>query len=106
MSPKPLDPERLAQLTERAHRLGKLKEHESWGELRALFEERRDKHYNGLLKQLLAGVEVDQRQIDRLAGFFKGAEWLLDNPDMAIDSLERALLKAERLQALTEEVNS
>jgi hypothetical protein len=30
----------------------------------------------------------------------------LDNPQMAEESLKRALEKAERLQAITEEVNS
>ena len=102
---KPLDPEKLAQLTERAHRLGKLKEHESWAELRGLFEERRARHYERLQKQLLAGGEIDQRYIDRLAGFFKGAQWVLDNPEMAEKSLDSAIRKAELLQTITEEVN-
>ena len=100
------DPEKLARITERAARLGQLKEHPSWAELRALFEERRAKHYESLTRQLLAGAEIDQRHVDRTAGFFKGAEWILNNPDQAEDSLQRALEKAERLQALTEEVTS
>lgn len=100
------DPERLAALTQRAERLGKIKEHESWAELRALFEERRDKHYKSLTSRLLAGAEIDQRHVDRTAGFFHGAQWILDHPDLAEASLKRALERAERLQAITEEVTS
>lgn len=103
---KPLDPEKLAALAARAERLGRIKDHPSWHELRALFEERREKHYASLTSRLLAGAEIDQRQIDRTAGFFRGAEWILNNPDQAQDSLKRALEKAERLQAITEEVTS
>ena len=101
-----LNPERLALLAERAERLGQIKDHPSWPELRALFEERRDKHYRNLTRQLLAGTAMDQRLIDRTAGFFHGAEWILDHPDQAEQSLKRALEKAERYRAITEEVTS
>lgn len=103
---KPLDPDRLAAIADRAQRLSQLKQHESWQELRVLFEERRQKHFENLTSRLLAGAEVDQRHVDRLAGFFRGAQWILDNPDLAEASLEAALKKAERLQTIKEEVQS
>lgn len=103
---KPPDPDKVRALSDRASRLGKLKEHESWAELRALYEERKKKHFDALTRQLIAGTAVDQRYVDRMAGFFRGAEWLLDNPDMAEESLARALKKAERLQAITSEVTA
>lgn len=87
-------------LQARAFRLGKLKEHESWQELRSLFEERKQKHYTSLTKQLIDGAEIDQRWVDRIAGFFRGAQWILDNPDQAEKSLESALKKAQLFQAL------
>jgi hypothetical protein len=97
------NPDRVAQLQERAARLGELKEHPSWQELRSVFEARRRKHYDNLSRQLIAGSEVDQRYVDRMAGFFKGAEWLLDNPDFAESSLRAALKRAELFGALSEE---
>lgn len=97
------DPEKIADLTVLASRLGELKQHPSWGELRQLFENRRRKHFDLLARQLLAGNEVDQRYVDRMAGFFKGAEWILDHPDLAESSLKTALKRAELFEALTEE---
>lgn len=96
------DPDKVAALQERATRLGQLKTHPSWAELRALFEERRRKHYDNLARQLVAGAEIDQRYVDRMAGFFKGAQWLLDNPELAESSLKAALKKAELFEALHE----
>jgi hypothetical protein len=98
------DPEKVAALAQRAQRLSKLKDHESWGELRALFEERQRKHFDNLTRQLLAGAEVDQRYVDRMAGFFRGAQWLLDNPEMAETSLRTALRRAELFQELQKEI--
>ena len=99
---KALDPVRVANLADRAARLGQLKDHDSWAELRTLFEERRAKHYKSLTDQLMAGSEIDQRYVDRTAGFFKGAQWILDNPDLAESSLASALRKAELLAGTTE----
>lgn len=98
------DPEKVARLQERAVRLGELKAHPSWAELRAVFEERRRKHFDSLTKQLVAGLDVDQRHVDRMAGFFKGAEFVLDFPDLAESSLETALKRVELFEALHEEV--
>lgn len=96
------DPEKVAALSQRAGRLHELKEHPSWAELRALFEERRDKHFKNLSRQLIAGAEVDQRYVDRMAGFFRGAQWILDNPEQAEQSLKTALQKAQLFEALQE----
>lgn len=99
-----LSPDRLADLRQRAARLSELKSHPSWAELRALLEERKSKRFGQVQRQLIDGVSVDQRYIDRMAGFFKGAEWILDNPDMAEHSLERAVSKAQMMGMLKEEL--
>jgi len=91
-----VDPDRLAALTNRAARLGELKETPAWTELRVQVQERKDAIYGAFLKRLQAGEPVDQREVDRTAGFFKGMETLLDYPDLADTRLRRALDRAER----------
>jgi hypothetical protein len=104
--PKPLSADQLAGLKVRAARLSELKSHPSWAELRALLEERKARRFGQVQRQLIDGLAVDQRYLDRLAGFFKGAEWILDNPDMAEQSLERAVEKALRQGVLSKEMVS
>lgn len=83
---------------ERARTLAKLAEHEGWKLLRELLEERKGKHLKRIASLLVARSEasVTQREIDYIAGFWHGAEWLLNNPDLHEQKLERALLKAQR----------
>jgi hypothetical protein len=102
--PKALSADKLAEIKVRAARLSELKSHPSWAELRALLEERKARRFGLLQRQLIDGIAVDQRYLDRLAGFFKGAEWILDNPDMAEQSLERAVERALREGLLGKEL--
>lgn len=101
-----LSADKLADLRTRAARLSELKSHPSWAELRSLLEERKARRFDQVTRQLVAGEPVDQRYIDRMAGFFKGAEWILDNPDMAEQSLERAIDKARLMGLLEKEMVS
>lgn len=101
---KALDPDRVAALRERAAKLGELKQHPSWAELRQLLEERKSRRFQSMQRELIHGTPVDQRYVDRMAGFFKGAEWILDNPDMAEQSLERAVSKAQMMGLLEKEM--
>lgn len=101
---KPPDPEKVAQLQERATRLGELRAHPSWAELCEVVAEKKAARFEQLRKNLLSGEPVDQRYIDRLAGFFMGAEFVLERPDLAEASLATALKKAELFEALNEEV--
>lgn len=48
----------------------------------------------------MQGELPSKEEIAFLKGFWGGAEWILDNPDKALQSFESALKKA---QALTEE---
>lgn len=91
---KPPDPNAVAALRDRTVKLSQLREHPSWAELQLVLEERKAKVFGTIQRQLIEGVEVDQRWIDRVAGFFKGAEWILDNPDMIEQKLEREVKRA------------
>ena len=94
------DADTVAKKRDRAARLGELREHPSWAELRAVLEERKAVYFRSLQRQLINGSAVDQRYIDRVAGFFKGAEWILDNPDLAEKSLQNAIKRATRMGLL------
>ena len=93
------DADTVAKKRDRAARLGELREHPSWAELRAVLEERKAVHFRSLQRQLMAGYH-DQRYVDRMSGFFKGAEWILDNPDLAEKSLQNAIKRATRMGLL------
>ncbi|MBI3936400.1 MAG: hypothetical protein HY323_05440 [Betaproteobacteria bacterium] len=97
LTPRPPDPDELVRLSERAVKLQALADHPAWPELRARVEERRDKHMRSLLRRLTAGGALDQREIDRQAGFWKGALFVLDNPELAEKDLQNAIamVKAE-----------
>lgn len=97
---RPPDPDAVAALRDRTVKLSQLREHPSWPELRSCLEERKTKTFAGIQRQLVSGVAIDQRWLDRVAGFFAGAEWLLDNPDMTEQKLQRAV---ERAALFTEE---
>ena len=93
--PKPISAEKLSALKTRTAKLSELKSHPSWAELHAVLEERKTKRFDAIQRQLIEGVPVDQRYLDRIAGFFKGAEWILGNPDQSEKSLAVAVQKAQ-----------
>jgi hypothetical protein len=93
---KPVDHDELAFLAERSARLQKLTEYPEWAELRALTEERRDFYMTNLTKRLTNGSAVDQREIDRHAGFWKGALAVLEYPAAVEKKLETVLKRAQQ----------
>ena len=100
---RPPDPDKVAALRDRSVRLSELKDQPSWAELRSVLEERKAKTFEQIQRQLIEGVAIDQRWLDRVAGFYKGAEWILDNPDLTEQKLIVALKKSRLSEALTEE---
>lgn len=52
-------------------------------------------YHNKLARRLTTGglyaPPLDQREIDYQRGFFAGARWILDNPEMAEGELRKAL---------------
>lgn len=80
-----------------ARELAKLKDHPSWDILRGEYEKKRDGYFNRLSLRLMSGgaraATVDQREIDYQRGFWAGAKWVIDNPDLAETALADALKK-------------
>lgn len=99
-----MDAEHVTQVKRRSSRLSELKDHPSWPELQAALDDRKEKTLTGITRQLMAGEPVDQRYLDRVAGFYVGAQWILDNPDLNERRLTAVLAKAELLGLLEGEV--
>ncbi len=74
-----------------------LVQHPSWPLLREIFNARKKAQLSDLANSLISGDEVDQRKIDRIAGFWIGANWVLSNPELAERSLKQALAHVERM---------
>lgn len=78
-----------------ARELSKLRDHPSWETLRSEYEKVRREEEERLLRKLTASginaAPIDQREIDYRRGFWAGAQWLLDNPDLADAALAAAL---------------
>jgi hypothetical protein len=83
-------------LTNRALVLAELKTHPSWEELGRVVAERKEAFYRSMTKRLIAGALIDQREIDRAAGYYEGLEDLLRAPDKAENKMRRAHERAER----------
>jgi hypothetical protein len=99
-----VDIEDVSRQKRRTSILSELKDNPSWAELQRALDDYQARKFAAFSRRLIAGEEVDQRYIDRLAGFFIGAQWILDNPDLNEQKLEAKLRKAELLGLLEGEV--
>lgn len=103
--PKPLDPDALVALSERAQRLKALTEHPGWVELRATLEERRDLKAASLASRIVGKENersrklpqpVSEDEILRNRLFWAGAFAVLDTPEAVESKLETATRRAQR----------
>lgn len=103
---KPPDPERLATLSEKAQRLSALKDQPGWADLTAIVEREERKYFDLQLRQLRNGEQGDPVDIKAHSVAFDLIRYLLAHPEKAETSLKRAIDKAERVQAIREEVTA
>lgn len=91
---------RIRELGDRARELAKLMEHPSWDLLRLELDAKRSQFMARKTRELISGGihadPVNQREIDYQRGFFAGAEWILNNPEMAEATLKKALERMGR----------
>lgn len=90
---------KIALLGDTANELAKLKEHPSWDVLKRVFADARQRAEKKMAREMFSGGEnhpaLDQREVDYRRGFLRGAQAVLDHPELA----EKAFLKAmERTQ--------
>lgn len=83
---------------ERAARLAPLKESLAWKELRVVVAERQERHQKMLMRHLLSGKPVDQRYIDRMAGYLDGMNDLLNDPEKSDNDFVSALSRYEKAE--------
>ena len=92
--------DQIRVLGDRAQQLSKLTEHPSWATLKEELGRVREMYQTKLSRKLTTGginaPPLDQREIDYQRGFFAGAKWILDNPDLAESTLQTALDRRER----------
>ena len=98
--------DQLALTEQRAVRLRGLREHPGWAELESVIAERKEFHYRKLHRALIEGEVVDQRLIDRMAGYFDACEDLLKRPDMANRAFASALARYQKAELAKEGVSS
>lgn len=89
---------RVAKAGDVARELGKLKDHEAWPVLRQRFEELQQADVQQLARKIIVSGTVDPAAVQARHGFWKGAEWVLNNPDLAEIALKQALRALERTQ--------
>jgi hypothetical protein len=102
----PPDPERIAVLTEQAFALGQLKEQPGWAILTEIANRKIEQEAARITKSVLRGVPPTPQQCHYLNGCIETVKAILAHPEKAEQSLADALKKAERFQAITEEVSS
>lgn len=98
-----LDPERVAALTEKAARLGKLKDQPGWADLVAIVDRDETRYFDRQMRTLRNGDTPDPVDVRAHSLAFSLVRYLLAHPEKAEDALGRALDRAERLGALTRE---
>lgn len=98
-----VDADTIRVLGDRARELAKLADHPSWPVLKGEMARVRGVYQARLARRLTTGginaSPLDQREIDYQRGFFAGAQWILDNPEMAEATLAKALERRERERA-------
>lgn len=82
---------RTAILGDYARDLGKLKDEPSWEILRERFEAMKKADVESLARKILTGTTPDAEHLAERRGFWKGAQWVIDNPDLAQQAFDRAM---------------
>ena len=95
----PVDPEKERVLRQQQERLSSLAAHPGWEDLKNIFEARKEKDLKRVaLTAIMGDKAADQRELDRIHGWWAGCSWLLRNPDMAESSLKKALAAAQLME--------
>lgn len=104
MRPRPIDPDKLATITENAAKLGQLKTQPGWQVLTTIYQREEKRYFDAQFRKMRNGEPVDQEEIRAHRLAFDLVDYLLKHPEKAEATLSRALERAERLGAIREEV--
>lgn len=95
-------------IAEDARIFGELMEQPGWQRLIERIEREKDEYLHDIARRLLDGrkeIAVDQREIDFMAGFYKGALYVLKHPEVAEKSFTKAAHLAWVLDEADQEVD-
>jgi len=84
---------KIRAVAEDAKVFGELRDQRGWQRLVERLANEKDEYMLDIAARLLANKEVPQREIDFMAGFYKGADYVLKHPEKA----EESFVKASRL---------
>ena len=91
-------------IAEDARIFGELMSQPGWQRLMERLTKEKDEYLLDIAKRLLDGREVDQREIDFMSGFYKGALYVLKHPEEAEKSFEKAARLAWVFEGQEQEV--
>jgi hypothetical protein len=87
-------------IEQRGAALAALSKHPSYNEWVAEIHRRKERDLRKLVTDALrSGKPVDQREFDRVRGFWQGAEYAVGVPEHAEDTLTKALERARAEEA-------
>jgi hypothetical protein len=91
---------RVREIVREARLYDSLRENEAWQRLAQRVREARDRYLTDVARRLMSGREVSKEEIAYMRGFYYGARWIIEHPEEAEKSLERAARAAWRMAAL------
>lgn len=91
---------RVHRVIEEARLYDSLRENVAWQKLAQRVRDDKDRYFASIARRLMSGAKVDQREVDYMRGFYFGARWIIEHPEEAEKSLERAARAAWRMVLL------
>lgn len=91
---------KVQEIVKEAALYDSLRENDAWKRLAQRVREDRDRYLTGVAGRLMAGKDVSKEEIAYMRGFYFGAKWIIEHPEEAEKSLERAARAAWRMVKL------
>lgn len=88
---------KVQQVIREARLYDSLRENEAWQRLAQRVRDSRDGFLASLARRLMSGGKVSPEEIAYMRGFYYGARWIIEHPEKAEESLERAARAAWRM---------
>lgn len=81
---------KVRQIVEDVRLYDGLRDHAGWRRLHAKVKESKQSFMFSLSRRLMAGERVSQEEIAHSRGFYEGALWIIEQPEVAESNLEKA----------------
>lgn len=91
---------RVRQIVQEAQLYDSLRENTAWQRLAQRVRDDKQRYFDGITRRLMSGKKVEHDEIVYMRGFYYGARWIIEHPEEAEKSLERAARAAWRMAML------